>query len=255
MLVRDIVKLIDEFAPFRYQAEWDNSGFLVGRGDGEVASALIALDLTRDVADEAIALGVDVIITHHPYFIELKSVTDRTQKGGVMLDIIKNDIALICAHTNLDAAQGGINDIWCEMLEMENVEMLSMLDETVGEIRLGEYNIPKTVAGVIDIIKEKLGTKTVKYSGELCDGVKKVCVCSGNGGSFLNDALSCGADTFITGDVKYHTFGEAMEAGVKIIDAGHFETENIVCRKLQRLLSPHMDVKISENFGGFFNTI
>jgi len=251
MLIRDIVKLIDEFAPFRYQEEWDNSGFLIGDGDYEADSALIALDLDRAVADEAIARGADVIVTHHPYFMELKNITGETQKGGVILDLVRNNISLICAHTNLDAAKGGVNDILCEMLELENVRHLAMIDGEVGAIRYGEYS-GKTAAQVIDIIKNKLGVNTVRYSGNPSDAVKRVCVCSGSGSSFLDEALSSGADTFITGDVKYHTFGEARELGLRIIDAGHFETENIICVHMRELLSPHMDAAVSESFRGFY---
>ena len=108
--VKDFYDFLDRKAPFRTQMDFDNAGFLVGRGDREVSRVLVALDITPAVIEEAAAKGCQLILTHHPVIWgKLGQVTDESTTGRNVLALIEQGIAAICAHTNLDAAEGGVN--------------------------------------------------------------------------------------------------------------------------------------------------
>lgn len=233
--VKDVLRFLDERAPFYSQLNFDNSGFLVGRGDKQVKRILVALDITEEVAKEAASLQVDLVVSHHPVIWEgAKSVTDETILGRKLLTLISNDIAAICAHTNLDAAKGGVNDSLAAALGLKDTSLL----KTYGVYKDGtEFGIEQVgtlpdealpLTEFAAVVKEKLGANGVRYV-DAGRPVHKVAVGGGSCSSSMKDVLAAGCDTFLTADVKYDGFLDAKAMGLNLIDAGHYPTENVVC--------------------------
>ena len=249
-----ICQFIDAFAPFKIQEDFDNAGFLVGRRHQEVTKILVSLDITREVVEEAVQLGAQLIVAHHPViFRPVKWITDGTPTGQILLELIENRIAAICAHTNLDAAHGGVNGCLARALELTGIGQLCQagVDEKgrpYGIGRTGTVHRPGLSAGeYAAFVKEKLGSACVRF----VDGgrpVTKVAVGGGACGSMMEDAVAQGCDTFVTADLKYNQFLEARALGLNLLDAGHFPTENVVCAPLARRLAkefPQVEVTVS----------
>lgn len=237
--VKEIYAALDRFAPFETQAEFDNAGFLVGKGDGDVSRVLVALDITDAVIEEAKQLGAQLIVSHHPLVFEpLHSVTDASPTGKKLLRLAECGIAAVCAHTNLDGCQGGVNELLAQALGLFDLEQL----HCDGQDRFGRpYGIgrvgtlrTKSVVKAKDFaekVKKDLNAAGVRY----VDAGRPVCrvaVGGGSCGSMLADAVAAGCDTFVTADVKYNVFLDAAELGINLLDAGHFATEDIVCQPL-----------------------
>lgn len=252
--VRDIYESLDRLAPFDTQESFDNAGFLVGHGDRTVRRILVALDITEEVAAEAAGLGAELIVSHHPViFFPAKSVTDADPTGRKLLALVENGIAAICAHTNLDAAQGGVNDALARAVGLTGLSILrqSGVDGQGRPYGIGRIGTLKgadlPLADYARQVKEALGANGVRY----VDGgrrVHKVAVGGGSCGEFLRDAAAQGCDTFLTADVKYDVFLDAKAMGVNLIDAGHYPTENVICPVLAQALKsafPGIEVLIS----------
>lgn len=233
----EIYDYINTIAPFSTQLDFDNAGFLVGDKNDKFMGGIVTLDVTDSAIDYAISKGANLIISHHPVIFEpLKSVT----ANGLIYKLVKNGISVISAHTNLDMADGGINDELCNILDLQEVE--SILPE--GEVfsaRIASLKSPLSADAFADSLKQKLGG-VIKYVGE--GEIKRVAVCSGSGGSLLYDILECGPDAFVTADVKHNVFLEASHLGVAIYDCGHFNTEDIIVKPLCK--------KLNARFGYFY---
>lgn len=253
--VRDIYRFIDRIAPFHTQEGFDNAGFLVGRGDRDVKKVLVALDITEEVVQEAVQWRAELIVAHHPVIFQpVKSVTDETVAGRVLLALTENRIAAICAHTNLDAAHGGVNGCLARVLELTEIGQLCQagVDDKgrpYGIGRTGTAHQPGlSAAEYAAFVKEKLGSACLRF----VDGgqpVQRVAVGGGACGSMLEDAIARNCDTFVTADVKYNQFLEAKAMGLNLLDAGHFPTENVVCAPLARRLAkefPQAEVMVSQ---------
>ena len=253
--IADILKFVEGMAPPYMAEDWDNCGLLCGRKEREVKKILVALDPFRSVIDEAIALGADLIVTHHPLIFrdKLTAVNDDTETGRCVLKLIENGIAAINAHTNLDMAPGGVNEVLARTLGLMNIQIVDPVDN-YGLLRKGEVE-EQSLGSFLSCVKEKLGCKGLRY----VDGGKPVRTVAVGGGScadFMTAALAAGCDTFVTADVKYNQFRTASELGLNLIDAGHFHTENpvmpLVAEKL-RAAFPGVEVIFSENHGDRMN--
>ncbi len=221
MIVYDIYDFLDEKYDFSSALPYDNVGLLVGDGREKVTGVLVCLDCTDEAVTEAARLGANLIVTHHPVIFDpLKSVTEQT----LVYRLIRNGISVISAHTNLDGAHGGVNDALADAIGLINVEKIA--DSEGFLYRIGEIDEPLTADELAKTVGEKLNVRT-KYVGETAF-IKRVAVCSGSGGSMLAEVLQTGADAYITADVKHNVFMEAHEAGITLIDAGHFNTEDII---------------------------
>lgn len=251
--VQQIYEVIQKKAPFQYQLGFDNAGFLVGRRNASVDRVLIALDITREVVDEAVELGAQLIVSHHPVIWEgVKQLTDVTPGGDLLLTMAEHGIAAVCAHTNLDAVAEGVNDALACKLSLTQVEQLSQdgVDEQgkpygIGRIGQVEAQSLETFAA---LVKERLGAACVRVvdSGK---PVHRVAVGGGSCGSMLGDVVAAGCDTFVTADVKYDVFLAAKAQGLNLLDAGHYPTENVVCPVLEGWLKeafPDLRVEISQ---------
>ena len=230
MTVSEIFNFLDKQYPCDTACDFDNVGLLVGDGGQEVKKALIALDCTSKVINEAITCGCQLIITHHPViFSPIKNVLS----GSIAYKLIENNISVISMHTNLDIAEiGGVNSCLCKALGIENTEIYSAND---GYALQFGYVAPTTADDFANRIKTALGG-CVKY----VDGgkeIQKVLVCSGSGGDFVYEAIKGGFDALVTADVKHHQFLDAVENNISLFDGGHFNTEDIVIEPLKELLS------------------
>ncbi len=251
--VQNIFDMLQEKAPFELQLGFDNAGFLVGHHDAPVERVLVALDITEQVAAEAKALGCQLIVSHHPVIWGgAKTITDQTVMGRKLLALVENNLAAICAHTNLDAVADGVNDALARRLGLSDIGQLKQ-DGVDGQGR--PYGIGRV--GVVQeqslqdfalFVKRELGANGVR----LVDGgkpVHKVAVGGGACADMMIDAMDHGCDTFVTSDVKYDGFLDAKAAGMNLIDAGHYPTENVVCPVLRdwlRAAFPELSVSISE---------
>ncbi len=231
---KEIERLVGEIAPYELAEEWDNVGLLVGRGEREVTRVLVALDATQAALDEAVALGAQLIVTHHPVmFHARKRLTDGDREGALLLAMARADVALIAAHTNLDAAPGGVNDtlmrlMGCEAIEGEGCVRAGVLPEetTLDELR---ERAARALGGV------------VRAYGPGGARVRRLGCCSGAGGSELDAARMLGIDCFLTGEIAHHAALDAVGAGLCVLEAGHYETENPVCDVLKTALQTKLD--------------
>ena len=252
--VADILNFMETIAPPYMAESWDNVGLLCGRKTKEVRKILVALDPFATVIDEAIALGADLIVTHHPLIFggDLKAVNDDSETGRCLLKLIENGIAAINAHTNLDMAPGGVNDVLAKKLALVDVEVLNPSGITESGEDWGLFRaglVPEQpLEAFLNRVKTLLGCEGLRYvnGGK---PVRRVCVGGGSCAGAMHEVLAAGCDTFVTADVKYNQFRTAYELGLNLIDAGHFHTENptmpILTRKL-RTAFPEVEVVFSE---------
>ncbi len=238
MQVFEIASIIEKAFPLCDAEEWDNVGLLLGRQNKEVKKVLLTLDVTPFVAEEAIKNGADMIVSHHPIlFSPANRVTDETAEGAMLLKLIKNDISVYAAHTNLDKGIGGINDYLAKVFELKDVETVIKGDrEGVGLGRIGLLPESMSVRELALYVKEKLSTP-VRLSGDSDKIVKKIAVASGASDDIVPTASEMGADAVITGDCKYHRNQAFLELGVAVIDAGHYPTEICSIDIFEKLLS------------------
>ncbi len=252
--VKEIRDFYDSIAPFYMKFDFDNIGHLVGFSEAEVTKVLIALDITDDVVDEAVKMGAQLIVSHHPLIFEaLKRVTDDDLKGRKVVKMIQNGISAICLHTNMDSAEGGVNDALMNAL---GAKVTGPLDphgahedgKPYGISRVGELPEAMELEDFLKMIRESLSANGLRYvSGG--KKVKKIACCGGAGAGDMLKALACGCDTYVTADLKYDHFLNAKELGLNLIDADHFCTENVVVPVLYEKLKerwPEMDVCISK---------
>jgi len=255
--VNDVYNFLNSIAPVEMSVETDNVGFLVGSGGAGVSKILVSLDITGDVISEALDIGAELIVAHHPMFFSLTRVTDECIIGKRIIRMLEGGISAICMHTNLDAARGGVNDALAVTVGIADInkdaEPLSddnrlETGEVVSLGRVGHLNKAYTMPEYLVFLKKALNVNGLRYhdAGRV---VHKVAISSGAGGGEWDNAVKSGCDTFITADIKYHMFLDAKELGINIIDGGHFSTENLVTKVLAEKLStefPAIEVVISK---------
>ena len=233
MKVTGIFEFLNNLYPTDTACDFDNMGILVGSPDNEVKKVLIALDCNKETLENAIRMGCDTVVTHHPViFSPLKNVLS----GSIVFELIKNGISVISMHTNLDIAQNGVSEELCKVLDLENISSVTASD---GFILKGGIISPVGADSFAERIKEKLGGN-VKY----VDGgkpIENILVCSGSGGEFIFDAINLGFDAFVTSEIKHHQFLAAVDNNVSVFDAGHFDTEDIIVEPLKELLSKEFE--------------
>ncbi|MPM53108.1 GTP cyclohydrolase 1 type 2 [bioreactor metagenome] len=255
--VKEIYDFLDRKAPFALQYDFDNSGLLVGRQGMEVGRLLVALDITRAVAREAREAGAQLIVSHHPViFHPAKSITDRDPGGLLLLELCEGGIAAVCAHTNLDKVQGGVNDALALAVGLTQMEQLApegtdANGNPYGLGRVGMLARPCRLEDYAGRVKAALGANGVRYASG-GRPVSRVAVVGGAGGDMLHQALQKGCDTLVTADAKYNAFLDAAALGLNLIDAGHYPTEQVVCPVLAGWLRegfPGVEVAVSRSHG------
>lgn len=229
MTVKQIFEFLDSKFPISTACDFDNVGILAGDNNAEVKRALLSLDCTLDTVKKAIDSKCELIITHHPViFSPIKSVL----KGSVVYELIRNNIAVISMHTNLDVCFGGVNTCLCDIIGLQNTEMY--VAEDGYTLQKGE-TAECSAESFAELLKNKLNTVVKYVEGDKV--IKNVLVCSGSGGDFISDAIKGRFDAFVTADVKHHQFLEAYDSKISLFDCGHYNTEDIVIEPLCDLLS------------------
>lgn len=218
MTVQDLYETIDRLAPFATQYDEDNSGLLVGSASQEVTGILFALDVSQRVIDEAVSLGVQLIVTHHPLmFSPIRALTDSDHEGRLIRRLTQENISLIAAHTNLDQAPGGINDTLAERCGLSDI---------AGEafFRCGLLPVPLTAGKYAEELMDRLHT-VVRVMGPEDAVIRKVGLCSGGGSSEWHRAVDTGCDAFVSGEIRHHIGLALADSGLVGFECGHFATE------------------------------
>ena len=230
--VREIEQALFALAPFELAMGGDNVGHLLGDPEQEVDRVLVALDITEDVAAEAIDEDCQLIVAHHPVmnckWLPVQSVRSDRPQGHLLLQLLRNYVSAICMHTNLACTAGGVNDVLAARLELEDVET----PDPASPIRIGNIDEPvEDLRVFVDFVCGALGCNGVRFA-DAGKPVYRVAVGGGACGDFEDDVIAAGCDTFVTADLSYHQFLDAKGKGINLIDAGHFPTEDPVCELL-----------------------
>ncbi|MCI9375406.1 MAG: Nif3-like dinuclear metal center hexameric protein [Oscillibacter sp.] len=230
--VGEIEAALFEIAPRECAMDWDNVGLLVGKPGREVKKVLVSLDITEAVVDEAHRWGADLIVSHHPViFHGQKRVTDQDVTGRLLLQLVECNLSAICMHTNMDIAEGGVNDTLAEWLSLRDVYRL----EHTGVVRVGTLDAPVELPEFVRHVSKKLGCNGVRYA-DAGRHVYRVGIGGGACGEFEDAAIEAGCDTYVTADLSYHQFVDAKAKGINLVDAGHFPTEDPVCHEVAAYL-------------------
>lgn len=243
--VREIERYFDEKVPFSLKMDFDNVGLLCGFPDREVHRVLLALDVTREVIEEAVTLGAELVVTHHPViFHPLKRLCSDDIEGGRVVSMIQHGLSAICLHTNLDIVRGGVNDALAEVLGLSVTEELEC-----G--RVAELAESEDMAAFCQRVRSALQVSGIRF----CDSgrkVKRVALCGGSGGDLVYEAAALGCDTVLTGEIRYNQWLDGREQGLNLVDADHFCTENVVIPVLKRFLEdgyPELELFVSHCHG------
>jgi dinuclear metal center YbgI/SA1388 family protein len=244
IFLRDIITEMEKIAPVELMDNWDNCGLMVGHPDDEISKVLLALDAPPAAAAHAAEHGYDAIITHHPLiFKPLMSLDFSQAKPQILRDLIKNNIAVYSAHTNLDRVEGGVSAALSEKLNLSIEKPLSNgygFISQVSPISLGEF---------AKKVQNALGLSYIRFAGLQDKIIQKVAVCGGSGGDELEAVIRAGCDVFVTGDLRSHVAQEALMAGVALIDGTHYATEAPVLDVLRTRLAaafPSLHIKVFE---------
>jgi dinuclear metal center YbgI/SA1388 family protein len=247
MTVHDVLAMIDAVAPFDSQEEWDNCGLLLGSPRQEITGILFALDVTEQVIDEAVRLGVSLIVTHHPLmFSPVRRITDDDYEGRLITRMLENRISLIAAHTNLDRAADGINDVLAALCGLSGIS-------GTGFFRAGILDTPVSARNYAEQLGESLST-VVRIYGPAGRMVKRIGLCSGGGGDSWPDACAAGCDAFVTGEIHHHVALAAVDSGLVVFECGHFATEEPGIRALAQALQNSMNT-LKCNVGVYISEI
>lgn len=245
MTVRNIFEALNKRAPVELKMDFDNVGHLAGRADADVGTVLVALDITDAVIEEAAELGAELIVSHHPLiFGAVKSATDADTTGRKIVELLSRGIGAVCMHTNLDAAEGGVNDALAAAL---GAEVKGMLNVDEGVSRIAELGEELPFEEFLKRTRAALGAAGLRYAGP-GRPVRRIGLCGGAGAGDMLLAFESGCDTYVTADVKHHEFIAANELGINLVDGGHFPTENVVVPVLAEWLRsdfPQLKVQIS----------
>ncbi|MEQ9763732.1 Nif3-like dinuclear metal center hexameric protein [Streptococcus jiangjianxini] len=222
MLAKTLVDRYDIYCSPKLSMEGDVVGLQIGSLDREIKKVMVTLDVRENTVAEAIAKEVDLIITKHaPIFKGLKDLVSSPQRD-ILLDLVKHDIAVYVSHTNIDIVPDGLNDWFCQLLGIENTEPLLLTEDSVGIGRIGDIS-EQSLEDFAERIKNSFGldsVRLVRYDHQN-PRISKVAICGGSGQSFYQEALSKGADVYVTGDIYYHTAQEMLTDGLYAIDPGH----------------------------------
>ena len=227
--VQQVEQKLFDWAPRQLAESWDNVGHLVGNPDREVRRILVSLDITERVVQEAADGGFDLIVSHHPVmnctWHPVQTLRTDDRQGRILTKLTENRISAICMHTNLDAAEGGVNDVLAQKLGLE--ELTPLTEEKIG--RIGTLKCEMPLVEFTRFVIESLGCNGLRYT-DCGKPVHRVAVGGGACGDYIPQAIAAGCDTFVTSDLRYHDFLDTTE--LHLIDAGHFPTEDVICEPL-----------------------
>ena len=229
MKIKEVIGALEQFAPLPLQADYDNAGLQIGLTEAEVSGALLCLDVTPKIVDEAVAKGCNLIVSHHPLiFRKLNRIADENEVQVTVRKAIEQHVAIVSMHTNIDSARGGVNFKIAEKLGLRNLRFLGK--QTVvdgvegGEGVVGEVGEELAADDLVLLLKKCFDVECVQCNQLLRRPIRTVAVCGGAGSFMLDDAIAAGADAFITGEMHYHEyFGHDQEIQIAVI--GHYQSE------------------------------
>jgi dinuclear metal center YbgI/SA1388 family protein len=241
LLVQDILDILEQIAPSALAESWDNVGLLVGNPDATVDSVLISLDPLASLMDEALHVGANLIITHHPPIFKPLSSLRTDQPGGAFLaKAMCHTINVIGWHTNLDAAEEGVSAVLASQLGLTRIRPL--LPEQSGKWpgcglgRIGSCTPVWSPDECIARLQAACSPPWLLEAGARPDTVETVALCAGSGSDFAETALQAGADLYISAEIKHSVARWAEEAGLWIMDCGHFASEQVIVEPLRNML-------------------
>ncbi len=244
MFVKDIIDIIESVAPLKWQEEWDNSGLQVGNRNAEVQSVLLTTDVTEAVVREAIERHCEMIVSHHPLlFHGLKQVCGETPQERCVEMAIRHDIAIYSAHTTMDSWLHGVSGRMAEKIGIRNYSLLTGEEFGLGVV--GDLQEEKPLDVFLQDVKKAFGAPLLRYVKGKNETVRKVALCGGAGAEFVEDAIAQGADAFITADVKYHTFLDAV-GRINLIDMDHWVSEHFTREIFRELLQDKVNILIAQ---------
>ena len=258
-----MLSALEQFAPLPLQESWDNAGLQVGLTETEVSGALLCLDVNEDIVDEAMRKGCNLIVSHHPLlFRGLKQVSGGNDVQRCVIKAIKNDIAVVSMHTNMDNAKHGVNWKIAERLGLDDVRFFAAKTMQMpapaegGQGDVVEYGsgvvgvLPQPMAATdfIQLVKKQFGVACAQCNELLQRPVSKVAICGGAGDFLLDDAVREGADAFITGEMHYHVFFD-HEQKIQICVIGHYQSEQYTTEVFRDIIArecPGVRTEIAE---------
>lgn len=237
--IKDVCQAIEAFAPLNLQESYDNAGLQVGNPDNTVSAVLLCLDVTEETIKEAKARSCNLIVSHHPLIFKgLKNLTGADQTQRIVIEALREGIAIYSAHTNLDSTVEGVSYEMAHQLNLKNLEVLvpSERNDQIGLGIIGYCENPVPQIEFLRKVKEAFAVKALRYSAQTQHlVVRKVALCGGSGASFLPRALACKADAYLSGDFKYHDY-TTYGLDILIADIGHHESELCSRRILSRII-------------------
>ncbi len=238
MKLENLTSFFEELAPISFQESYDNSGLVLGDHNSEVTGVLVCLDVDDKAVDFALEQDCQLILSHHPaIFAGIKTFTNDSAQGDILIKAIKNDLALYSSHTNFDSVIGGLSDLLCSKLGLKNVKILKRAQD--GNYGTGRYGEIEPVDGemFIDKLKSSLSLESIRLVGDIPEKISTVAVYNGSyDDDILNELTTLKPITLVTGDLKYHAAQELKHKGIFTIDAGHYGTEKIFVEEMSKLL-------------------
>ena len=228
MKIKEVVSALERFAPLPLQEGFDNAGLQVGLTEAEVSGALLCLDVTEKIVDEAVEKGCNMIISHHPLiFRPLKRILGENDVQRAVAKAIKNDIPILSMHTNMDNAQGGVNFKIAEKMQLTGVRFFAEKEVDgikCGSGTIGELKEPMAADDFVVMLKKTFDVECVQCNQLLRRPIQRVAICGGAGSFLLPEAIALGADAFVTGEMHYHEYF-AHEQEIQIAVIGHYQSE------------------------------
>ncbi len=257
MKIKEVLDALERFAPLPLQEGYDNAGLQLGLTEGKTSGALLCLDVTEEVIQEAIRLGVNLIIAHHPLlFHSLRRITGDSYIERCVMLAIKHDIAIYSAHTNLDNAKGGVSFRMAEKLDLREVKVLQPLqsstnqaDESVSGAGVwGELESPMEEFDFLQLVKQTFAIPCLRHTAFTGRTIHRVALCGGSGASLISQAICVGADAYITGEIGYHAFF-GNEDTILLAEMGHYESEQYTLELIKTIITeqcPELKVYLTE---------
>ncbi|MBM6993446.1 MAG: Nif3-like dinuclear metal center hexameric protein [Prevotella sp.] len=251
MKIIEVVNALEQFAPLPLQADFDNAGLQIGLTEAEVSGALLCLDVTEKIIDEALSLGCNLVVAHHPLiFHKLSRITGENEVQRTVMKAIENHVTIMAMHTNLDSARGGVNYKIAEKMGLERLRFFGKLQRVEvpstpghavpaivegGEGVIGYFLTAMAADDFILMLKREFGVECVMANQLLRREIRSVAICGGAGSFLLNDAVAEKADAFVTGEMHYHDyFGHDQEIQIAVI--GHYQSEQYTNEVLREVI-------------------
>lgn len=251
--VRDVVAAMESFAPLQLAMAGDVVGLQIGRLDKPVSHVRLALEASPEVIAQACQDGVDMLVTHHALLYRpVTKVDTATARGGALAQALAHNLTVYSAHTNLDIADGGVNDVLAELLQLSNTEILDdgviplFMGKSYGLGRVGDLKAPLRLTDFAARCRDRLGLTHIRFAGDPETHVQRVAIVGGSGSKWIAKSLARGAQVLLTGDCDHHSLADAWQDGLAVVDATHASLERPVLKRVKEVLDDALDALANE---------